>query len=115
MTKTVLITGGTGFVASWCIVELLRRGYTVRATVRSLAARSGPRKDLARLFAPTGTFISFFNDGFSVDCDRLARCLLDVAKHGADRSLLTNSALRGWISHRRVDRGPRNAGDLQHD
>ena len=34
MTKTVLVTGGTGFIAGWCIVELLKRGYAVRATIR---------------------------------------------------------------------------------
>lgn len=33
--KTVLVTGGTGYLAGWCIVELLRRGYRVRTTVRS--------------------------------------------------------------------------------
>lgn len=32
--ERVLVTGGTGYVAGWCIVELLRRGYTVQATVR---------------------------------------------------------------------------------
>ncbi|WP_433518030.1 NAD-dependent epimerase/dehydratase family protein [Nonomuraea sp. CA-143628] len=35
MTETVLVTGGTGFVAGWCVAELLRRGYDVRVTVRS--------------------------------------------------------------------------------
>jgi nucleoside-diphosphate-sugar epimerase len=33
---TVLVTGGTGFVGGWAIVELLRRGHAVRTTVRSL-------------------------------------------------------------------------------
>jgi nucleoside-diphosphate-sugar epimerase len=33
--ETVLVTGGTGFVAGWCIIELLQRGYAVRTTVRS--------------------------------------------------------------------------------
>lgn len=33
--KTVLVTGGTGFVAGWAIYELLRQGYKVRTTVRS--------------------------------------------------------------------------------
>ncbi|XP_057744231.1 vestitone reductase-like isoform X1 [Arachis stenosperma] len=31
---TVCVTGGTGFVASWLIKNLLQRGYCVRATVR---------------------------------------------------------------------------------
>jgi len=33
--KTVLVTGGTGFLAGWCIVQLLARGYRVRTTVRN--------------------------------------------------------------------------------
>ncbi|WP_240644638.1 SDR family oxidoreductase [Paenibacillus paeoniae] len=34
-TETVLVTGGTGFVAGWAIHELLIQGYKVRTTVRS--------------------------------------------------------------------------------
>ena len=37
MADTVLVTGGSGFVASWCIAELLERGYRVRTTIRSLS------------------------------------------------------------------------------
>src|SRR5260221_3930230 len=33
--KTVLVTGGSGFLGGWCVVELLRRGYRVRTTVRA--------------------------------------------------------------------------------
>lgn len=47
MTETVLVTGGTGFVAGWCIVELLRRGYAVRTTVRSLAGEDAVRTAIA--------------------------------------------------------------------
>ncbi len=36
-TKTVLVTGGSGYLGGWCVVELLRRGYRVRTTVRDLA------------------------------------------------------------------------------
>ncbi|KAJ7530365.1 hypothetical protein O6H91_14G001100 [Diphasiastrum complanatum] len=32
--RTVCVTGGGGFIASWIIKLLLQRGYTVRATVR---------------------------------------------------------------------------------
>jgi uncharacterized protein YbjT (DUF2867 family) len=35
--KTVLVTGGSGYLAGWCIVELIRRGYRVRTTVRDPA------------------------------------------------------------------------------
>ena len=34
---TVLVTGGSGFLGAWCVIELLRRGYRVRTTVRDLA------------------------------------------------------------------------------
>lgn len=37
MAQTVLVTGGTGFIAGWCIVQLLERGYVVRTTVRDAA------------------------------------------------------------------------------
>lgn len=35
--KTVLVTGGSGFLGGWCVVELLRRGYGVRTTVRDIS------------------------------------------------------------------------------
>jgi uncharacterized protein YbjT (DUF2867 family) len=38
------VTGGTGFVARWCIVELLERGYRVRTMVRDLAKQQLTRK-----------------------------------------------------------------------
>ncbi|SJX66594.1 related to GRE2-methylglyoxal reductase (NADPH-dependent) [Sporisorium reilianum f. sp. reilianum] len=31
----VLVTGGSGFIAIWCVYQLLERGHKVRATVRS--------------------------------------------------------------------------------
>ncbi|XP_019151177.1 PREDICTED: cinnamoyl-CoA reductase 1-like [Ipomoea nil] len=34
--KVVCVTGASGFIASWLVKLLLRRGYTVHATVRSL-------------------------------------------------------------------------------
>jgi nucleoside-diphosphate-sugar epimerase len=33
--ETVLVTGGSGFLGGWCLVELLRAGYRVRTTVRT--------------------------------------------------------------------------------
>ncbi|AQX07678.1 SDR family oxidoreductase [Elizabethkingia ursingii] len=34
--ETVLVTGGSGFIASYCIIALLNNGYKVKATLRSL-------------------------------------------------------------------------------
>lgn len=33
-SKTYCVTGGSGFIGSWLIKSLLRRGYSVHATVR---------------------------------------------------------------------------------
>ncbi|CAH2057875.1 unnamed protein product [Thlaspi arvense] len=46
-TGLVCVTGGTGFVASWLIMRLLQRGYSVRATVRANA--EGNKKDICYL------------------------------------------------------------------
>ena len=46
-TEIVLVTGGTGFVAGWCIVELLQRGYQVRTTVRNLSKEPAVRAAVA--------------------------------------------------------------------
>lgn len=41
MTQTVLVTGGTGYIAGELIAQLLAKGYLVHTTVRN-AARSAP-------------------------------------------------------------------------
>jgi dihydroflavonol-4-reductase len=46
----VLVTGGSGFLGGWCVAELLRRGHSVRATVRDLSREGEVRsrvQDLA--------------------------------------------------------------------
>lgn len=42
-TETVLVTGGTGYLARWCIRELLNSGYTVHTTVRELSGEPALR------------------------------------------------------------------------
>lgn len=58
MANTVLVTGGTGYVAGWCIVELLKRGYDVRTTVRSAAKEAGVRAAVTTQIDP-GARLSF--------------------------------------------------------
>lgn len=42
----VLVTGGNGFIAAHCIAALLRDGYQVRATVRSIEKGEATQKSL---------------------------------------------------------------------
>jgi len=37
--QTILVTGGTGFVGTQCILQLLEKGYTIKTTIRSLAKK----------------------------------------------------------------------------
>ena len=51
MSETVLVTGGTGFVARWCVAHLRERGYAVRVTARRPVELPGVevvRADLTR-------------------------------------------------------------------
>lgn len=45
--EKVLVTGGSGFLAGYCILALLRAGYEVRTTLRSLAREPALRQGLA--------------------------------------------------------------------
>lgn len=58
MKETVLVTGGTGFVAGWCIALLLQRGYRVRTTVRDLSKEPAVRAAVASVVTDT-TDLSF--------------------------------------------------------
>jgi dihydroflavonol-4-reductase len=46
MTESVLVTGGSGFVAGYVIRELLKRGFRVRATLRNPARAGAVREKL---------------------------------------------------------------------
>src|ERR1700690_2461369 len=47
--KTVLVTGGSGFLGGWCVAELLRRGHLVRTTVRDLSREPEVRTTVRNL------------------------------------------------------------------
>ena len=57
--KTVLVTGGSGFIAVHCILKLLQQGYTVRTTLRSLN-----RQNEVKQMLKAGGISSFDNLSF---------------------------------------------------
>jgi nucleoside-diphosphate-sugar epimerase len=58
--STVLVTGGSGFVGSHCILQLLAAGHQVRTTVRSLKRESEVRAMLKEGGVDAGNRVSFF-------------------------------------------------------
>lgn len=56
--STVLVTGGSGFVGSHCILQLLTAGHRVRATVRSLKREADVRAMLTQGGADAGDRLS---------------------------------------------------------
>jgi nucleoside-diphosphate-sugar epimerase len=49
---TVLVTGGSGYIGSWCVITLLQQGYTVRTTVRDLSREGEVRATVAKVVDP---------------------------------------------------------------
>jgi nucleoside-diphosphate-sugar epimerase len=45
---TVLVTGGSGFIAGWCIKQLIEEGWQVRATLRALKREAEVRGWLSK-------------------------------------------------------------------
>jgi len=90
MAETVLVTGGNGYVAGWCIVELLKRGYVVRTTIRSLSKEPTVRSSIAA--AADTRKLTFFvadltkDDGWE---EAVAGC--DYALHVASPLGMNNS------------------------
>lgn len=62
----VLVTGGSGFVASYCIAELLSQGWRVRTTIRNLAKAEAVRASLAPI-APRAGEIEFVAADLNAD------------------------------------------------
>jgi dihydroflavonol-4-reductase len=62
--ESVLVTGGSGFIGSYCILDLLRAGYRVRTTVRSPEREATVRELLG---AETAEELSFATADLTAD------------------------------------------------
>jgi dihydroflavonol-4-reductase len=84
MNDFVLVTGGTGFIAQYCILALLDAGYRVKTTVRSLSREGEVRANLKVGGGEPGDRLSFVvaelgsDDGWA---EAIAGC--SYAFHGA--------------------------------
>lgn len=77
------------------LVELApENAFIFRPAYIAPSSRSVPRKDIGRLFAPIFSIIDKFSDNQSIDCDALARVMLEVAKKGSPEHLFTNAAMK---------------------
>jgi dihydroflavonol-4-reductase len=82
--ESVLVTGGSGFIAAHCILQLLNAGYRVRTTVRSLAREPDVRAMLKEGGAEPGDRLSFTAADLSADAgwpDAITGCT--YVMHGA--------------------------------
>ena len=105
MAKLILVTGGTGFVGGWTIVELLRRGYQVRTSVRSQAKQDAVRRAVATQIDPSAN-LSFavadlnddagWNDAVA-GCDSVLHIASPLGNSGADDPSMITTACEGTV------------------
>jgi len=82
--KRVLVTGGTGFIAQYCMLALLNDGYRVRTTIRSPGREAEVREHLAVGGVEAGDRLSFVVADLNDDLgwpEAVAGC--DYVMHGA--------------------------------
>lgn len=115
--KLVLVTGGTGFIAQYCILALLADGYRVRTTVRSLKREEEVRRHLKVGGAEPGDRLSFVVADLASDAgwaEAASGCAFIM--HGASPTPFGNQVSEDeWIKpavegNLRVLRAARDAG-----
>lgn len=115
--ETVLVTGGTGFIAQYCILALLKAGYQVRTTVRSLKREGEVRAMLKEGGAEPGERLTFVQADLGADAG-WARAVqgCTYVMHGASPTPSgSQTKLEDWVrpavdGQLRVLRAARDAG-----
>ncbi|MGH3171941.1 MAG: SDR family oxidoreductase [Trebonia sp.] len=93
---TVLVTGGTGFLAGHCISQLLRAGHRVRFTVRSVAKAGDAQRTIAAAGAATDSLTYAVTD-LTSDAN------WDAAVGGCDYVLHIASPFPRGVPRREID------------
>lgn len=115
--QTVLVTGGTGFIAQYCLLALLNAGYRVRTTVRSLAREAEVRSHLLTGGVDAGDRLDFVQADLGNDqgwAEAAAGC--SYVMHGASPTPTgTQTSEDDWVrpavdGNLRVLRAARDAG-----
>lgn len=83
---TVLVTGGSGFIGSWCAIAALQQGHSVRTTVRDLKREASVRAAIGKIIDPKDK-LSFFA------ADLMSDAGWDAATQGCDYVLHVASPL----------------------
>ena len=82
--SNVLVTGGSGFVGSHVILQLLAAGHDIRTTVRNLSREAAVRATLGRRRVRSGYRLGFFAADLEKDegwAEAVAGC--DYVQHVA--------------------------------
>jgi dihydroflavonol-4-reductase len=93
----VLVTGGSGFLGSWCIVRLLAAGHDVATTVRALKREPDVRSMVSAAGGDGEAEIAFF------EADLMADAGWAAAVVGCDHVLHVASPFGGSEPEREAD------------
>lgn len=58
--QLVLVTGGSGFIGNYCIMQLYKAGYRIHTTIRSLSRETEVRSMLKKAGCEPGESLTFF-------------------------------------------------------
>jgi dihydroflavonol-4-reductase len=104
VSEVVLVTGGTGYIAQWCIVELVRRGYDVRTSVRAADREESVRAAAATQIDADGLTVVIADlmadDGWAEavrDCDYVLHVASPLGRPGASPDDLIAPARDGAL------------------
>ncbi|MHA2938822.1 SDR family oxidoreductase [Vibrio sp. RC27] len=90
-SKTVVVTGITGFLGSHIAIQLLNRGFNVRGTLRSLDRSADIKKIIHSHVANSDATLSFF------ECDLMVDDGWDSAMVGADYVIHSASPFLSYV------------------